>query len=298
MEQALVMIQIEKERWDRAVEVADGFWIIATRHRPGGSRHTPVINNRCLVFRLNDQSAGGDPVLVVINAVDRVALPEVQRIAAETGLPIRYLVPPGGGHSLMLEAWHDALPDTRILVGPARIPRLAAGRKLAGSPRFGTLDPIEPLPQFKGQVAFVNFDGLLASREIVTPKEGGKDTLFALLTAVVKSPRPTDPIDELWLYHVASKTIFGGENLGWMIGGAERAAMPFLFRLLVKPDKVYLFSKTARGIGDAGRVKANWQQILAWPAENVFTYHDTIGTGCIGGGQAALRSAVEAAKQL
>jgi len=43
--------------------------------------------------------------------VDDVAIPEVRRIAAETGTPVRYLISPGGGHSLHLAHWHDALPE-------------------------------------------------------------------------------------------------------------------------------------------------------------------------------------------
>src|SRR5262252_8754794 len=60
--------KLEGETYGKAVAVADGFWMIATRHRPGLSKQMFEINNRCLVFRLKD--AGGPQVLLVANAVD------------------------------------------------------------------------------------------------------------------------------------------------------------------------------------------------------------------------------------
>jgi hypothetical protein len=134
------------------------------------SSHQPEINNRWLVFRLRDQSAGGREVLVAVNAVDPVAIPELHRLEAETGLSLRYLISPGGGHTVMLPEWHDALPDARVLVGPTRIPRTAQGKRLASSPRFIAFDTNNPLPLFRGQLEVVNFDGLLGFRENKTPK--------------------------------------------------------------------------------------------------------------------------------
>ena len=54
----------------------------------------------------------------------------------------------------------------------------------------------------------------------------------------------------------------------------------------------------ARKVADKPRVAANWRKILGWPAENLFSYHDTIGTGRVGGAQAALQAAVEKSGQL
>jgi hypothetical protein len=79
----------------RAVEVFDGVWLIATRHRPGLSRHIFEVNNRCLVFRLYDQRAA-KPVLLVVNGVDPAqAIPEVRRIERATGLQVSAIVSPG-----------------------------------------------------------------------------------------------------------------------------------------------------------------------------------------------------------
>jgi hypothetical protein len=287
-------IDIGKETWNRAVEVAPDFWIVATRHRPAGSRHNPEINNRCLIFRLND---GGASVLLVANSTDAVAIPEVQRIAGETGAPVRYLIAAGAGHSLHLAEWHEALPETRILVGPARIPRIAAGKKLAGSPRFTVFAQDDPLPMFHGQLEAVNFDSLGGFKESVTPLEGGKDSAFGLIKTMVTNMPPKDPHDELWLYHAPTRTIIGGENLGWNLSKQELAAMGFMFRMMMKAEEVYIMTGPRPPL-DKGRVSEHWRKILAWPAENVISYHDTIGTGQVGGGQAALRTAVEKAKQI
>src|SRR3954454_8797747 len=99
-------IKIELETFGQAREVADGFWIIATRHRPGLSQHLFEVNNRCLILRLVDGTTG-QPCLVVVNGVDpKQAIPEVQRLAVQTGLPVRYVISPGGGHHLHMPAWH------------------------------------------------------------------------------------------------------------------------------------------------------------------------------------------------
>jgi len=297
MAQSEATIDIGKETWNRAVAVAPDFWIIATRHRPGFSRHSPEINNRCLIFRLRDASSDNAPVLLVANATDVVATPEVRRIAEETGAPIRYLIAAGAGHSLHLKEWHDALPGLTVLVGPVRIPRIAAGGKLAGSPRFRVFAQEDPLPMFHGQIEALNFDAIGGFKETVTPKEGGKDSAFGMIKTMVGNLPPKDPHDELWLFHVPTRTIIGGENLGWNLSKAELARMGFMFRMMMKAEQVYVMSGPRPPL-DKARVAENWRRILAWPAENVLSYHDTIGTGHIGGGQAALRTAVEKVKQI
>jgi hypothetical protein len=290
-------LQIAQERWNQAVEVAPGFWIIATRHRPGYSRHQPEINNRCLVFRLRDESAGNAEVLVAVNAVDLAALAEVQRLETTLGVPLRYVVAPGGGHVVMLPEWHDKLPNARILVGPTRVPRTAQGKKLATSSRFKVFDTNDPLPQFRGQLEAVNFDGLLGFREIKTPKEGGKDSVFGMLKVMLTEMPPKDPTDELWLYHVASRTVIGGENLGWILSKQAHTEMPFMMRMMMKPEQLYLMSGP-RKVADAARASAHWKAILGWPAETVMTYHDTLGSAFTVGAHEALENAVRAAKQL
>ena len=143
-------IDLSKETIGSAAEVADGFWIVATRHSPGGSHRFPEINNRCLVFRLMENGA---PLLLVINGVEASAIPEVKRIETQTGLRVRYVLSAGGGHHVLLPPWVDAFPEAKILVGPTRIPRTASGQKLMAMPRVTTYDPARPLPQFAGQLS-------------------------------------------------------------------------------------------------------------------------------------------------
>jgi hypothetical protein len=81
-----------KEPPGRFVQVADGFWVAATKHHPGGSKHSPEINNRCIAFRLEEN---GEPVLVVLNSVDVAIIPELRKLEAETGLTVRHVVSPG-----------------------------------------------------------------------------------------------------------------------------------------------------------------------------------------------------------
>ena len=105
--------------WARRSPSGTRVWLLATQHRPGLSKHMFEVNNRCFVFRLNDPTAGG-PVLVVVNAVDPVVgIPEVRRLEHETGLTVRYILSPGGGHHLMLPAWREQFTQAQVLVGPS-----------------------------------------------------------------------------------------------------------------------------------------------------------------------------------
>ena len=290
-------LQLQSERLGKAVEVAPGFWVIASNHHPAGSKFNPEINNRCLVFRLRDASDGNKWVLLIANAIDGSALPEVLRLEKETKTPLCYLISPGAGHSLNLVEWHDALPQVKVLVGPARIPRIAAGKKLAGSPRFVVFDQSDPLPMFHGQLEAVNFDGIGGFKETVTPKEGGKDSKFDFIKIMIRNMPPKDPHDELWLYHVASRTAIGGENLGWHLSKHDHGAMPLMFRMMMKAEQVYLMAMP-RPVMDKAKVAVNWGKILQWPAENVLSYHDSLGTATLGNGQELLREAAAKARQL
>jgi hypothetical protein len=281
-------IDLTHETPGRAVRVADGFWIIATRHHPGGSHSFPEINNRCLIFRLIENDS---PLLLVINGVDRSAISEVKRVEHETGLRVRYVLSPGGGHHVLMPPWAEAFPDASVLVGSARIPRTANGKKLLALPNVATYDAGRFLPQFAGQLELVSFCGLFGGPDNHSPAEGGPDgvrLMFRMLFAMLFQMK--DPVDELWTFHVASRTLIGGENLGWMYAKADHARLPGMFKSMIEPDRVYLF-KDARKVADAKLVRACWQEILKWPAETVLTYHDPPGYGFHGDGRAAIREA-------
>ena len=127
-----LMLHLERETFDQAVEVADGFWMIATHHRPGFMKMSPDINNRCLVFRLREADRD---VLLVANGVDPKVIPEVRRIEKETGVDVKYILSVGGGHHMMLPAWRDEFTSAEVLVCPARVPRTPSAKKLMYGPR-------------------------------------------------------------------------------------------------------------------------------------------------------------------
>ena len=144
-------LTLASESFGKAAEVADGFWIIATRHRPGLSKRMFEVNNRCLVFRLKE--AGGGQVLLVANAVDPAqSLDEVRRLERETGLAVGYVLSVGGGHHLHMDPWIEAFPGAKILLPPVRVPRTRHGRLLMQNARVATMNLDDPLPQFRGQL--------------------------------------------------------------------------------------------------------------------------------------------------
>jgi hypothetical protein len=288
-------IDLSRERAGVAAEVADGFWIVATQHHPGGSHQFPEINNRCLVFRIVEE---GSPRLLVINGVDAGAIAEVKRLEQQTGLVVRYVLSPGGGHHVLLPPWVAAFPQASVLVGPARIPRTASGKKLMAMPRVSTFDPDAVLPQLHGQLEFVSFRGLFGAPDHRSPGEGGRDGVLMMLNLMLAMLfRMKDPVDELWTFHVPTRTLIGGENLGWMYPRAEHAKLPGMIKGMVIPDSVYLF-KDARKVANAAVVDACWRAILKWPAETVLTYHDPAGHGFVGDCRAALEAAVRSRGQL
>jgi hypothetical protein len=52
-------LRLDGESPGKAIQAADGVWVIATKHRPGFNRHMFEINNRTVVLRLRDQNLGG-----------------------------------------------------------------------------------------------------------------------------------------------------------------------------------------------------------------------------------------------
>src|SRR5262245_35055669 len=286
------------ETTGRAVSVFDGVWLLATRHRPGLSRHMFEINNRSFVFRLYDQRASR-PVLMVVNAVDpEQGIPEVKRLERETGLSVAAIVSPGGGHHLHMPAWHGAFPSAKLLVGPERIPRTANGRQLMTMGRVETLSLDDPFPQFRGQLDAVVFHGPGGPADHQSAGEGAPDTRFAHMARMLKfmTAKQNDPVDELWLHHVPSQTVIGGENLTWYYPKAALRGAPFMLKSMIKPDQVTIMTM-ARKVAAPEKVAACWRRILSWPCRTLLTYHDVPGSGFVGDGRAALAAAVDRAGQ-
>jgi hypothetical protein len=291
--------RMELETVGKAVEVADGMWVIATRHRPGLTRHGFEINNRCFVFRLHDSKLGR-PVLVVVNAVDPVvAIPEVRRLEHETGLAVRYILSVGGGHHLCLDPWHDQFTQAQVLLCPVRIPFTAHGKELMKKPRVALMDLADPLPQFRGQLDAVLFTGLVGPADHKSPGDGAADTKLGFAMRMVKfmtSPMKM-PVDELWLHHAATGTVIAGENLAWIYTKEALSEQPFMLRSMLKPDRLWIWTM-ARKVGDAGAVAESWRRILSWPARTVMTYHDCPTVAVTTDARGALEAAVRESKQL
>jgi hypothetical protein len=289
-------VDLAGEQPGQAIAAADGVWVIATKHRPGYSKHMFEVNNRTVVFRLRDQKLGR-PVLLVANGSDPgQTVAEVRRIERETGLPVKYIVSPGGGHHLTLDRWHEAFPEAQVLVPPLRVPHTSNGSKLMKLPRVAKMDLADPLPQFRGELSAVMFHGLSGPNDARTAYEGASDTLFGFMRGMMHAMRGKQPVDELWLYHHATATILAGENLAWQYPREALKRAPFMARQMLKPDRVWIWN-VARKISDKATVAACWQRILAWPARTLMTYHDVPGTAFQGDGQAALAQAVKESGQ-
>jgi hypothetical protein len=290
-------VKLDAESPGKAVPVADGFWIVATRHRPGLSKRMFEINNRCLIFRLLEPN--GQPVLLVANAVDPAqAVDEVRRLEKETGLPVGYVLSVGGGHHLHMDGWIDAFPEAKFLLPPVRVPRTRHGQSLMQKPQVATMNLDNPLPQFRGQLDAVIFHGLIGFPDHQTPAEGGSDgplSMFKMMTMMMRGPN--DPVDELWLHHVPTGTVIAGENLAWYYPADEYRKLPFMGRKMLKPDKVWLM-QMARRSNDPGVVAACWRQVLAWPMRTLMTYHDPATRAITADPRVALEDAVREAKQL
>jgi hypothetical protein len=286
-------IRLDRETWNRAAEVADGFWIVATHHRPGFSKMNPDVNNRCMIFRVRDED--GRQVLLVANGVDPSAMPEVRRLERDTGLRVRYIVSVGGGHHLMLPAWRDEFTEATVLVGPARVPRTPSARKLMQGGRVSVMDGETPLPQFAGQLDAVSFRGIFGLRDHPTPYEGGPQASAFRMMKMMMSV--DDPVDELWLHHVESGTVIGGENLGWILSKKTVKTFPWMLRMMMKADTVYIQDK-ARKVADPAQVEACWRQILKWQGRALLGYHEPPGEAFFGDVQATLTDAAKAVRQL
>ncbi|HEX6765250.1 MAG TPA: hypothetical protein VF103_07220 [Polyangiaceae bacterium] len=289
-------IHLERETFDRAVEVSDGFWMIATRHRPGFMKMQPEVNNRCLIFRVRDQKRNED-VLVVSNGVDPKVIPEVRRIERETGLSVRTILSPGGGHHLLMPAWRDEFTRAEILVCPVRVPNIASAEPLMRGGRVRAMDLVNPLPEFAGELEAVVFHGLYGFADMKTPFEGKKEGFFTMFSMMKEMMSLKTPDDELWLHHVPTGTVIGGENLGWILSEKTVKSFPLMMRPMMKVNTVYVQDK-ARKVSDPRVVRDCWKRILDWPGRTLIGYHEPPGEGFLGDTRAELGRAVRQVGQL
>jgi hypothetical protein len=287
-------IDLSGEQMGKVTQVAEGFWILASAHHPGGSdTNMPEINNRAMIFRVSD---GGEDVLAVFNAVDPGLIDQVHDLEKSTGLSVRYVVSVGGGHHLLMNQWHDAFPDAQLKLGPVRVPRTANGKALLAMDRVSVMELDDPLPQLAGDLEMVLFRGVSGTADLRTPIEGQEPGEYMSSFMHEFSNGMKDPYDELWLFHKATGTVVGGENLGWMFTSEDFARLPESFQGLLAADSLYI-QAAFRPVSDAEAVTECWRKVLSWPAQTVISYHDSVGFGIDTDAAAALRSAVESVGQ-
>jgi hypothetical protein len=284
--------KFDGETWHEATEVFPGFWSVPTRHRPGGSQQMPEINNRCLVFRVTEPVGAA---LVAVNQTSAAAIPAVKRIEEQTGLRVRHLLSPGGGHHLQVAPWHEAFPEATVWFEPVRIHRTANGAKLLALPRVKNMPLVDPFPAWKGELEVLVFDGLYGLSDEQSPHEGGADTMFSSLKLMFRfMVGVSDPTSEVWLHHVPSGTVIGGENLGWMMPAAELARRPMMERSMYQAGA--WINTMARPVADKAKIAAHWKTVLGWPAKTLITFHDWPGYA-LTDGKATLETAVRGTKQ-
>ncbi|MEM7154833.1 MAG: hypothetical protein AAF799_18430 [Myxococcota bacterium] len=287
-------LALQREAYGQAVPVAEGFWLLATRHHGAGLSRFPEANNRSFILRLTDAGTGR-PGLVVFNATDPVqAFPAVRRVCAETGLDVREVVSTSGGHHAYMGAWHDEFPQAQLRVGARRVPHTTQGRELLARPRVDTMDPGDPLPHYAAQLEAVTFTEFLGPPEFASPLAGGADSLWATIVAARRLLSSTDPYDELWLYHRATDTVIGGENLAPSFTPQAHAALPFVVRRTVKLGRVAVHRKMI----DPEAIDRSWRAVLRWPGRTLLGMHDSVGGGFRGDVASALRDAAQRRGQL
>jgi len=289
-----MQLPLEREITGRAVELVDGFWLLATRHRGGGFSMFPEMNNRSFILRLIDQTTG-QPCLVALNATDpKQSLAQVGRVCQQTGLALGYVISTSGAHHSYMGAWHQAFEAATLLLGAERVPRTANGKELLQLQRVQIMDAGDPLPMFRDQLEAVTFTGLLGAKEFASPTEGERDSTWRALAAMRRLATPTDHDDQLWVHHPASATVIAGENVAPYFSKRAHAKLSWLVRKTLACEKVKLSSH----IWDPEAVARGWQTVTTWKATTMLGIHDGVTSGLQGDVPQYLRKAAQEAGQL
>ena len=223
---------------------------VATRHRPGLSKHMFEINNRCFVFRLYDQQAGRQ-VLLVVNGVDPAQA--IPKSAASSGRPAW---PSAPWYRRAAATTCTSSPGTRrsrrrscswSRAHPAHRERRQAN-EAADASRPGPRRSVSAISRPAGRRVVPR----ARARPTIRARRGGEDTasyMGRMLRFMFTNQK--DPVDELWLHHVASQTVIGGENLTWYYPASALRGAPMMLKSMVKPDGWR--SSPARKVADPRR---------------------------------------------
>lgn len=217
------MVDFSNEDWDRATPIADGVWVIATRHNPGLAGGLEI-NNRTFLFRLRQQS--GEECLLSFGCGNAKTIAAVQQVERDTGLSLQWVVGNGGSHHLFLDLWYQAFPQARILVPAKRVPHTANGRALAEkyAERWELMHGPKPeqiTQNFGDEIDCVIFDQLLTNKELgqetgVAHDHKAKATKlsgFARLKLFSRLSKDfSQANDEAFLFHRATGLVIAGHN--------------------------------------------------------------------------------------
>jgi hypothetical protein len=133
--------------------------------------------------------------------------------------------------------------------------------------------------------------------DMKTPFEGKKEGFFTMFSMMKEMMSLRTPDDELWLHHVPTGTVIGGENLGWILSERTVKGFPFMMRSMMKANTVYVNDK-ARKVSDAAVVSDCWKRVLAWPGRTLMGYHEPPGEAFVGDVQSELARAAKQVRQL
>lgn len=287
-------LPLERETTGKVVELADGFWLLATRHRGGGFSMFPEMNNRCFILRLLDQTTGL-PCLAAFNATDpEQSLAEIAGLCQQTGLPLRYVVSTSSAHHSYMGAWHQAFETVTLLLGAERIPKTANGQRLLQLQRVQIMDPGDPLPMFGDQLQTATFTGLLGAKEYASPTDGDSDSTWPALQAMRLQVSPSEHYDQLWLHHLATATVIAGENIAPYYNQTAHAKLPWLLRRTLACERLTL----SQHVWDRAAVARGWQVVTAWKATTMLGIHDGVTSRLRGDVASRLRKAALEAGQL
>ena len=217
------MVDFSREDWDKAAEIADGAWVIATRHNPGLAGGLEL-NNRTFVFRL--KNAAGEEQLLSFGCGNAATIEAIKELEDESGLKLGWVIGNGGSHHLFLELWYQSFPDARVLVPAQRVPHTKNGKELAQKyvDRWELMHGPKPkqlVDEFGDQIDCVIFDQLLANKEPDATTgvaqdhraKGNKLSGFGRLKLFSKISKDfSQPNDEVFFFHRATGLVIAGHN--------------------------------------------------------------------------------------
>ena len=292
------MVDFSREDWESAAEIADGAWVIATRHNPGLAGGLEL-NNRTFVFKVKNR-AGGDQLLS-FGCGNAATIEAVQKLEGDTGLKLGWVVGNGGSHHLFLDLWYQAFPDARVLVPAQRVPHTKNGKELAQkyAERWELMHGPKPqqlVDEFGDQIDCVIFDQLLANKEPDATtgvaqdhrSKGNKLSGFGRLKLFSRISKDfSQPNDEVFFFHRATGLVIAGHNFQFIYRPKGYKAPPrfkmqdggFPLNIMLKfllPDGSFksAFEGQPQPIADPKVHAQEWDAVLNWDIRHWTSCHN------------------------